>query len=125
MENLQEIIKKKTSAYINVNNDNKLNIVTNVKYNSNKENYALDKSHFKPNTPEAACAIEIAETLNDTENFAFHREVVGTVGCGEAKRILSVVNDDIRRKKGTKYAIRNPAAYYAWLYTKLHKKEAK
>lgn len=120
MKGIGEILKSRAIPN-NVNNDNKYNNDNNVNGLGKKKSYALDKSKFKPNTPEALLAETIANYFGDIENFAFHLRVVKNIGYGRTDQLFRTVKQDILEKKTTKYPVRFPKKYYVWCSRNLNK----
>lgn len=120
MEAIREIIKNR-KINNNVNNGNKYYSDNNVNGSGKKKSYALDRSKFKPNTPETLLAETIANYFSDLENFAFHLRVVKNIGYGKTDQLFRTVKQNIIEKKATKYPVRVPKKYYAWCYRNLNK----
>ena len=78
--------------------------------------YALNREKFKPNTPETQKALEIAEDLEDTQNYAFYLKVVKNVGVSGADRLWKVYKDDVQEKAKTRFPVRNKKGYFRYLY---------
>lgn len=114
MQKLSEIESYKNT--VNNVNKNINNNDTNVSQIKNK--YMLDKTKFIPSTEETLLAEEIASQLSDLQNYAAYLNVINTIGCENARRLRSVVLDDIRTKARTKNPVRKPGAYFMWVFKK-------
>lgn len=114
MQKLSEIESYKNT--VNNVNKNINNNDTNVSQIKNK--YMLDKTKFVPSTEETLLAEEIASQLSDLQNYAAYLNVINTIGCENARRLRSIVLDDIRTKARTKNPVRKPGAYFMWVFKK-------
>lgn len=106
---------KKLNNDNNVNKNNKTNNVINV-----ASKYGLDRTKFTPNTEEAQLAEEIAKHFDDLQNFAFYFHLVNKLGIGNARTYWNSHKQEVKEKLGTKYEIRNPKNYFAWIFKKGH-----
>ena len=110
LQHIGSIVKQRSSYDINDN------IVSNKYVNK----YALDKTKFTPNTPEATIAEEISKSYNDLRNYAFYFGLVKKIGVQEALRLHAVVQDEIKRKALTSTPVRFPSKFFTYTYE--HKK---
>ena len=100
------------------NNDNSINRKINVSNDNDKyrDKYALDTTKFHPNNESSYTAVDIANQLNDTDNFAFYYHVVNTIGSRKARKLLShlKIQDEVNKRKNK--PIKNPKKYFTWLF---------
>lgn len=102
---------------INDSKDNNINNkYINVINDDVNSRYALNREKFKPNTPETQKALEIAEDLDDAQNYAFYLNVVNTIGTSDADRLWKVYQDDVKEKAKTRFPVRNKKGYFRYLY---------
>lgn len=114
MEHISKTLQKR--SVINDNNDNKkiTNNGINDNPNNGKSKYSLDRSKFVPNTERSQLAEEVADKLNDLQNYAAFLAAVNKHGCSRIRQCLQSTLDDIEEKKKTKTPVRKPGAYFMW-----------
>lgn len=127
MESIGDALTRKLDNVINNDNDvDKYNYDNNVNENvtdsnsnsSKKGKYALNRNKFTPNTEETQLAEKVATFFDDLSNYAFYLHVVNRLGVNKAYMFFRSVQEEIEKKGGTRYEIRNPKRYFAWKFKK-------
>ena len=103
------------------NNDNNVNNISKLNNDNNvNSRYALNPKKFIANTEESLLAKEIAENMNDLNNFAFYFSIVNNLGVSGARNYWIEIKNDILEKGKTKTPVRSPKKYFVWKYKRRH-----
>lgn len=118
MDHISKVITSSNlPKLVNDNNDirNNTNIVNNVNNDTDVKKYSL-KPDFVPRSEKTMLAKEMSDQMEDPNNYAFYLSVVNKLGISEAKRLLAVVQNDIREKAKTKTPVRHKGKFFAYIY---------